>query len=415
MKKTLAILLLLLVVGCGKNDKITVEKYAEDNGMKLEDTAAASTVKPKQDSLLWEYETEGKWYAKPVTSPVQGSGGTVYFGSGDSKIYALDGRTGNCKWEYNTDLSLTGHPTTASNGTVYIASQGFNYGELHALDGTTGERKWLFRTAENTPPHDCGIGADGTVYVGSGPLASDGSSVSCNVFALDGKTGEMKWKFEAQRGFWHPPAISPDGTVYFSCNDAKVYALDGTTGAMQWKSYLGGQVVKSMAIGAAGVVYAGSQAGLYALDGNTGETQWEFTPAGGVHGSLAIDADGTIYFGAGDKHVYAVDGQSGEKRWESQPGESTAHSPAIGADGTVYFGCHDNTVYALDGKTGAKRSEFFTDGSVKYAITLGTDGTLYIGSDDKRVRAFATTSNGPVQSPWPMFGQNPQHTSRAAR
>jgi outer membrane protein assembly factor BamB len=43
---------------------------------------------------------------------------------------------------------------------------------------------------------------------------------------------------------------------------------------------------------------------------------------------------------------------------------------------------------------------------------IGSDGTVYVGSD-KKVYAIKTDSKGPAKSPWPMRGQNAQHTGRA--
>ena len=46
------------------------------------------------------------------------------------------------------------------------------------------------------------------------------------------------------------------------------------------------------------------------------------------------------------------------------------------------------------------------------ALAIGPDGTLYIGSRDNKVYALKTESGGPARSPWPMVGQNSQHTGR---
>ena len=44
---------------------------------------------------------------------------------------------------------------------------------------------------------------------------------------------------------------------------------------------------------------------------------------------------------------------------------------------------------------------------------IGLDGTVYVGSFDKKVYAIKTASTGLAKSPWPMRGQNAQHTGRA--
>ena len=90
-------------------------------------------------------------------------------------------------------------------------------------------------------------------------------------------------------------------------------------------------------------------------------------------------------------------------------------SPAIGSVGTVYVGSSDKKLYALSGKSGVKLWEFKTGGSVDSSPDIGPDGTVYVGSHDKKLYAIKTDSKGLAKSPWPMFGQNAQHTGRAIK
>ena len=46
---------------------------------------------------------------------------------------------------------------------------------------------------------------------------------------------------------------------------------------------------------------------------------------------------------------------------------------------------------------------------------IGSDGTVYVGSEDNKLYAIKTDSKGPAKSPWPMRGQNAQHTGRASK
>ena len=52
-------------------------------------------------------------------------------------------------------------------------------------------------------------------------------------------------------------------------------------------------------------------------------------------------------------------------------------------------------------------------GTLVTSPTIGPDGTIYFGSHDKKIYAIKTDSKGPAKSPWPMRGQNAQHTGRA--
>jgi hypothetical protein len=84
-------------------------------------------------------------------------------------------------------------------------------------------------------------------------------------------------------------------------------------------------------------------------------------------------------------------------------------SPAIGSDGTIYVGSYDKNLYAIN-PDGSKKWAFNTGHYVYSSPAIGSDGIIYVGSDDNNLYAIKTSSTGPADSPWPMFGQNAQHT-----
>ena len=57
--------------------------------------------------------------------------------------------------------------------------------------------------------------------------------------------------------------------------------------------------------------------------------------------------------------------------------------------------------------------EFETGDDVFSSPAIGSDGTVYVGSNDHKLYAIKTDPKGLAKSPWPMRGQNPQHTGRA--
>ena len=68
------------------------------------------------------------------------------------------------KWEFQTGRSIFSSPAIGSDGTVYVGSWD---GKVYALNGSTGAKKWEFQT-EGRVGSSPAIGFDGTVYVGSG-------------------------------------------------------------------------------------------------------------------------------------------------------------------------------------------------------------------------------------------------------
>ena len=63
-------------------------------------------------------------------------------------------------------------------------------------------------------------------------------------------------------------------------------------------------------------------------------------------------------------------------------------------------------------KIGTPIWEFETGDSVVSYPAIGSDGTVYVGSVDNKLYAIKTDSKGLAKSPWPMRGQNAQHTGR---
>jgi len=92
--------------------------------------------------------------------------GTVIVGSRDGYLYAVKA-DGTLKWKYQTDEAIDqSSPAAGSDGTIYIGSWD---NCLHAVNPATGEVKWKFKGAEGTygMVSSPSVGAGGTIYIGS--------------------------------------------------------------------------------------------------------------------------------------------------------------------------------------------------------------------------------------------------------
>jgi hypothetical protein len=118
--------------------------------------APSTTVIADPADEEWSVATGSRVVSSPTVS-----NGTVYVGSDDSSIYALDASTGDEEWSVSTGGFVQSSPTV-SNGTVYVGS---NDNSIYALDASTGDEEWSVSTGgfvQSSPTV-----ADGTVYVGS--------------------------------------------------------------------------------------------------------------------------------------------------------------------------------------------------------------------------------------------------------
>ena len=132
MKAVMIGLALFLVMGCGRSDakKPSEELDARNKAWEAE-VEALSNARPNEPTKLeqtkaiisagtklWEFETGG--YVE--SSPAIGSDGTVYVGSLDKKLYAINGKTGVKLWEFETGSWVTSSPAIGSGDTVYVGS-----------------------------------------------------------------------------------------------------------------------------------------------------------------------------------------------------------------------------------------------------------------------------------------------------
>jgi putative pyrroloquinoline-quinone binding quinoprotein len=106
-------------------------------------------------SARWTYTTGSYIDTRPAVA-----GGTVYAGSDDGTVYALDAATGRLRWTYTAGDSVS-DPAVAG-GTVYVGSLDF---KVYALDAATGGLRWAYTTGSYVLSSPAVAG--GTVYIGS--------------------------------------------------------------------------------------------------------------------------------------------------------------------------------------------------------------------------------------------------------
>jgi outer membrane protein assembly factor BamB len=275
--------------------------------------------------VKWIFSTAG-----PVeSSPAIGFDGTIYVGSYDNKLYAIN-PDGTEKWNFTTGNNVDSSPAIGSDGTIYIGSADKR---LYAIN-PDGTEKWNFTTGNNVYSSPA-IGSDGTIYVGSADK---------RLYAIN-PDGTEKWNFMTDQAAYTSPAISSDGSIYIGSFDTKLYAIN-PDGTEKWSYSTGKGMFSSPAIGSDDTIYIGSaDKRLYAINPD-GSEKWNFTTGHAVFPSPAIGSDGTIYVGSDDHKLHAIN-PDGTEKWYFTTGSYMHSSPAIGSDGTIYVGSWDKNLYAI--------------------------------------------------------------------
>ena len=147
----------------------------------------------------------------------------VYFGSSsDTKVYALDARTGEMAWEFFTEAPVRFTPSVSA-GRLYVGSDD---GNVYCLDATSGRRVWTF-TAAPRPDRVLGNGKmmsvwpvrtsvlvdGGVAYFGAGVFPAEG----LYLYAVDAATGALLWKNDTY-GRGGNASVTPQGYLVASAD-----------------------------------------------------------------------------------------------------------------------------------------------------------------------------------------------------
>ena len=287
----------------------------------------------------------------------------VYFACDSGFLYKLDRRTGREIWKYDLgdaqvprvlahvavfEYDYHGPRPLLDDGTVYVGS---GDGALHAVDDASGMRRWRHATG-------------GKVRVGavrSGAQVVFGS-LDGTLYAVDARTGALAWKRELRGAVTTAPIRAGDALITGTRASA-LYALRPDTGETIWRDVFWGSWVESEPVVDAGTLYIGSSdlRRVSAIDPRDGRLAWRTDVFGCPWGRPALTG-AKLYMGTVGTDPYSVrhvggvvalERASGRIAWRwpapAMPGalqSGFAASPAIEGD-TMVIGGLDGTLYAF--------------------------------------------------------------------
>ncbi len=344
--------------------------------------------------LLWKFKTGDAIDSSPAIGPDE----TIYVGSNDGYLYAIN-PNGTLKWKYDVGGPVKSSPAIGTAG-IY-----FGYGKyLYSVD-FNGVLRWKYNigSIESSSP---AIRND-IIYV----LSEDST-----LYAIR-DNGNLYWKHVFFDNNPNPstssPAVGEDGTIYVGLPDpydnqgedyeGHVFALS-PSGSELWDYFAGyGEVQTTPALGSDGLVYFQTFGGimgdynyLVAVYASNGTEKWRYSlecndMVSGYEGSSpAIDSNGGIYVNSGDGLFL------GGVEIYNFGGNSVYSSPSISSGGTIWLGCDDGNIYAMKYTEGDEdasvKAECKTGGAVRSSPAIGSDGTVYVGSGDGYLYALGDTT-----------------------
>ncbi|MDX6514205.1 MAG: hypothetical protein QOE36_3709 [Gaiellaceae bacterium] len=243
--------------------------------------------------VLWRYRT-----GAVETSPLLVKG-TLYFGSWDHHVYALDvtGPRPRLRWRFDAGAEVNSSPAFAG-GAVYV---GTDAGKVYSIDARTGRERW------------------------------HASSFS---------------RFGRREYFYATPTMAY-GRVYIGNTDGTLYAFGAGTGHLLWARHAGSYVYTAAAVWK-GLVIVGTYNGdLLAYDAATGDLRWRHKAPSAIHGAPTV-LNSFVYFSTcpvcgshgsrstkqGPAGTYAVRARDGHLVWRFPDGR---YSPVVADSKRMYL------------------------------------------------------------------------------
>jgi serine/threonine-protein kinase len=212
------------------------------------------------------------------TGRVVVAGETIYAGSVDRKVYAVDLASGQPRWSSRLG-GLIGGGVLVAGDTVYAAT-GRPDGKVYALDGQTGRRLWRTTT--------------GTV---SAPLALVHGVIVAetqrgDVFGLDPAAGTVRWRRLV--GFARIEAVAGDSSTLVVATIDSLFRLSSIDGKVVRRARTPGAIVSPW-LAHRGLLVAGTtDSAVVAIDPTDLRPRWRTKLDAPVLGTPAAQGD-TLY------------------------------------------------------------------------------------------------------------------------
>lgn len=361
-------------------------------------TYAIKNETPINESIKkpeWSFKTEGAIWSAPVIDQ-----NTIYFGSNDTRIYALDKNTKKEKWSYKTLGAVRSAVVIDQDFLFVLSDDGF----LYKLDKKEGKLIWKL----NTGPFERHENSS-YIHYSATPLVFNNKIFFGNLkgdfYCLEKQTGDLIWKFSTSKSIVSS-AVIHQGKIYFGGLDHHVYALDHQSGELIWKFDSTQPIVSTPALFNNSVIIGSRSYDLFALDANTGQKIWNYYNwFSWIESSGKINND-TLYIGSSDAaRVYAMNPQNGQIFWDYQVKGWALSTPAVNKEsvfmGTIgttnYIAPHTGVLYSIDKKSGKLNWKFAatSPGKGNYGFSTSpalNEEKLYVGALDSTLYVFDLTT-----------------------
>jgi len=252
----------------------------------------------------WIYPRQGNLHS--FVGGLAVNEGSLYIGSIGGVIYALEAETGDLIWQLETGGQIWATPTIDGD-TLFIGT--FDK-KLYAIDINSGSEKWQQPFETQGPIISTPVVNNGIVYI---------SSFDRHIYALNATSGELIWKFTdiegngentPQKWFWASPVLYAN-VIYVANMDSRVYVIDVEDGSLITLVELGSPVSSTPVATSDKVFVATEDGNIFYINTENNLAMELPILSGKVTASLSVVEAAVYVHTIEDEMVYKLDAETG--------------------------------------------------------------------------------------------------------
>ena len=288
----------------------------------------------------WRYKMGGSSQSTPLVF-----NDTVYVGSNDGLLYAIDEETGKLKWSFNAGAEILSSPAAFKNLILFGAGNS----KFYALT-PDGKVTWT---------HDSGAPVYSSPFLDDAGIVYFGNN-KAELTAIHSETGKVLWINQDAKFSVESRPYTTDKNVYFGAWDGNIYSLDKKSGEMIWKKPGPKNIASNRTITYYGpadngplatnnkvyITDRGYMAGIYLLDGSYQKTISERCSA------ISFSEDKKSLYLRGTSQPLAKIDLDGNVLWESSEVLGRFPVSPLEKDGKVYVCSNRGRFFAIDARDG---------------------------------------------------------------
>ena len=317
-----------------------------------------------------------------------------------TRLYAIDTRTGEKKWDYYLGSSSKILPEigaeTADDPPPWISSPrvegnklvvGTLDGIVFCFDRNTGRVIWYKNVGSSIRSSPC-IG-DQKVFIGT---------ENSKLYGLDLETGEQRWLTELKGAVHSSPAYYKN-RLYVSCYDNNLYAISPVNGLVIWSfdgfrsSFKASPIIGEENIYIGG---AGQNKFFYRVT-LSGLQKWQILTADEIPSSAAVDKDEKfVYYIAVSENaamplaeLVKVNAETKEKMWGYSAGGSGITTSPVLANDKIIFTSMDKNLHVV-GTDGSMLFKYQLDSKCQGNPAVGR-GVVMVGTNNGTLYCFSSS------------------------